>query len=118
MYQGYRSSLSRAPSAPKNEDDIFLMRRSAWRTQGILMAPVKDKRLDAEDKIIVRALGEKLYGSLRPAKDESLDHLAHRTWREQVVLMVRPSDSRLTWPEQMLVRQIGEKLYGQGGQGQ
>jgi hypothetical protein len=115
MHQGYRSSLSRAPHTPRNEEEIFLMRRAAWRKQATLMVLVSDRRLSHDDKLTVIDLAEKLYGSLMPSSDDALEALARTTWREQTVLMVKPSDSRLTWPEKELVKRIGEKLYGEIG---
>lgn len=116
MQYGYRSSLSRVPNTPKNEEEMFLMRRAAWRKQATLMVQVSDRRLGYDDKQTVIDLAEKLYGSLMPSSDDPLEALARTTWREQTVLMVRPSDKRLTWPEKELVKRIGEKLYGEMAQ--
>jgi hypothetical protein len=90
-----------------------LMRRAAWRKLGKLLVSASDRRLNVEDKKMVCALAEKLYGAVFPTVNRDTDDLPRRTWREQGVLMVIPSDSRLTWPEKELVKQLGEKLYGQ-----
>lgn len=68
MHQGYRSSLSRLPASPTNEDQLDIMRRAAWRQQGILSVSPSDSRLTWPEKELVKQLGEKLYGQIQEGK--------------------------------------------------
>ncbi len=70
MHNGYRSSLSRTPSAPTNEDEMELMRRAAWKKQGVLNVSPSDHRLTWPEKELVKQLGEKLYGSIREVQHD------------------------------------------------
>ncbi|MFZ1416694.1 MAG: hypothetical protein WAS73_19285 [Defluviicoccus sp.] len=62
MHSGSRGSLERhLPRTATNEDDLFVMRRAAWRKQGIVVLRIDDVR----DEIIRQAVvneATRLYG--------------------------------------------------------
>jgi len=59
----YRCPLgSAAGQSPKNEDEMELMRRAAWRKQGVLNVSPSDIRLSWPEKEFVKQIAEKLYG--------------------------------------------------------
>ena len=62
MHSGVRGSLERhLPQTATNEDELFAMRRAAWRKQGIAVLRIDDVR----DEIIRQAVvneATRLYG--------------------------------------------------------
>ena len=62
MHSGVRGSLERhLPRTATNEDELFAMRRAAWRKQGIAVLRIDDVR----DEIIRQAVvneATRLYG--------------------------------------------------------
>ncbi|MDS4011554.1 MAG: hypothetical protein RKK15_09155 [Defluviicoccus sp.] len=62
MHSGLRGSLERhLPRTAPNEDELFVMRRAAWRKQGIAVLRIDDVR----DEIIRQAVvneATRLYG--------------------------------------------------------
>ena len=62
MHSGARGSLERhLPRTATNEDELFAMRRAAWRKQGIAVLRIDDVR----DEIIRQAVvneATRLYG--------------------------------------------------------
>ena len=59
----YRCPLGTAAGqSPKNEDEMELMRRAAWRKQGVLNVAPSDSRLTWPEKEFVKQIAEKLYG--------------------------------------------------------
>ncbi len=62
MHNGVRSSLERhLPRTATNEDELYAMRRAAWRKQGIAVLRIDDVR----DEIIRQAVvneATRLYG--------------------------------------------------------
>ena len=62
MHSGVRGSLERhLPRTATNEDELFAMRRAAWRKQGIAVLRIDDVR----DEIIRQAVvneAARLYG--------------------------------------------------------
>lgn len=61
--KNYRCPLGTAAGqSPKNEDEMELMRRAAWRKQGVLNVAPSDSRLTWPEKELVKQIAEKLYG--------------------------------------------------------
>ena len=62
MHSGVRGSLERhLPRTATNDDELFVMRRAAWRKQGIVVLRIDDVR----DEIIRQAVvnvATRLYG--------------------------------------------------------
>ena len=62
MHSGVRGSLERhLPRTATNDDELFVMRRAAWRKQGIAVLRIDDLR----DEIIRQAVvneATRLYG--------------------------------------------------------
>ena len=62
MHSGVRGSLERhLPRTATNEDELFIMRRAAWRKQGIAVLRIDD----VADEIIRQAVfneATRLYG--------------------------------------------------------
>lgn len=59
----YRCPIGKAAgSSPKNEDEMELMRRAAWRKQGVLNVAPSDRRLSWPEREFVKQIAEKLYG--------------------------------------------------------
>mgnify|MGYP001769734857 CR=1 FL=1 len=62
MHSGLRGSLERhLPRTATNDDELFIMRRAAWRKQGIAVLRIDDVR----DEIIRQAVvneATRLYG--------------------------------------------------------
>ncbi len=67
MHSGVRGSLERhLPRTATNEDELFAMRRAAWRKQGIAVLRIDDVR----DEIIRQAVvkeATRLYGQRESA---------------------------------------------------
>lgn len=65
----YQCPLGRAAGAsPKNEDEMELMRRAAWRKQGVLNVAPSDSRLTWPEKELVKQIAEKLYGERKESQ--------------------------------------------------
>ncbi len=59
----YQCPLGRAAGAsPKNEDEMELMRRAAWRKQGVLNVDPLDNRLAWPEKELITQIAVRLYG--------------------------------------------------------
>lgn len=67
MHNGYRSSFSKLPSTPTNDEQMELMRRAAWKKQGVLNVSPSDRRLTWPEREFVKQIGEKLYGAIMEA---------------------------------------------------
>ena len=62
MHSGVRGSLERhLPRTATNEDELFAMRRAAWRKQGIAVLRVDDVRDDIIRQAVVNE-ATRLYG--------------------------------------------------------
>ena len=57
----YQCPLGRAAGASP-EDEMELMRRAAWRKQGVLNVAPSDSRLTWPEKELVKQIAERLYG--------------------------------------------------------
>lgn len=61
--KNYRCPLGTASGqSPKNEDEMELMRRAAWRKQGILNVDPCDKRLAWPEKELLKQIAVRFYG--------------------------------------------------------
>ena len=59
---GYRSCLARSqPRTGPNDEDLFAMRRAAWRQQGVIMLRPEDVRDDWTRQALVNE-ADRLYG--------------------------------------------------------
>ena len=57
----YHSPLNKyAGQTPANEEEIRLMRRRAWREQGVLSVILSDSRLDLSEKEFLKQIAERL----------------------------------------------------------
>jgi hypothetical protein len=66
-----RSSLTKlAGRTPSNEEDLALMRRAAWRKQGVLVVSPSDSRLTWPEKEFIKQIAEKLYGGMESRHEE------------------------------------------------
>lgn len=59
----YRSPLTKfSGDTPRNEEEMEMMRRAAWRKQGVLHVTLCDSRLTWSEKEFLKQIAEKLYG--------------------------------------------------------
>ena len=64
--KNYRCPLGTAAGqSPKNEDEMELMRRAAWRKQGILNVDPCDNRLAWPEKELLKQIAVRFYGPRR-----------------------------------------------------
>ena len=63
------SSLSRVqPRQPLDAEELAVMRRAAWRQQGVLVVAEDDQRLTWPERELVRQLATKLHGSRKETR--------------------------------------------------
>ncbi|MFZ1415664.1 MAG: hypothetical protein WAS73_13960 [Defluviicoccus sp.] len=62
MHSGVRGSLKRhLPRTATNEDELFVMRRAAWRKQGVMVIRIEDLRDEWTRQAVVNE-ATRLYG--------------------------------------------------------
>ena len=63
------SSLGRVqPRQPLDAEELAVMRRAAWRQQGVLVVAEDDQRLTWPERELVRQLATKLHGSRKETR--------------------------------------------------
>lgn len=70
----YPSPLGRMQAIPM---DIEATKRQGWADQHILVIAQDDARLSFIERELIRSIGERLYGSQRPGRDNHHGHSGH-----------------------------------------
>lgn len=53
--------------SPRTRADVDFVKRQGFHDQGILVADINDPKLSWPDRELLRTIGEKLYGKVKPA---------------------------------------------------